>query len=483
LISPGENGRVIEIGSPLKAGGTGKTGKERPRTGRVPGAGTEVQGRRGVRGALAWSRRPLAGEGGGRTRRFNQRSAAMKQKNLVMLGVAVGCGLVAAIAVAKLSAGSSKAPDTIKVLVAKKDLPVQTKLDAKELDNLLTWADMPRGLVPADAVASLDDVKDKELNRTLKTGNPVAYSDLGIGAGIALPDGHKQITFRSSQVDAVAGFVRPGSKVDVMYVERTAAGKARAAIILKDMLVLAVNMTDRLKDGQGPAIPQVESVSLAVTDKQATILALAEDKGKLKLVLRGTDKTKSSQVADTGGADNIEWLEDPFEKGGPAPPPPPPASNRFDTAVIAKKPVPVNTLINSDNVAEYFDTLKLESVPGGVIQNADDLKGKYIIKALDQGQYVYKSLTGNDPVDVKGPAIPIQTGPVAPPPPVAPDIKAHNRRLPRFEQTIQEGGRSKKVIWMQISADPVKWKRFDNEAEADNYRPEPEPTKPGTGME
>ena len=403
----------------------------------------------------------------------------MKQKNLVMLGVAVGCGLVAAIAVAKLSAGSSRAPDTIKVLVAKKDLPVQTKLDSKELDNLLTWADMPRGLVPADAVSSLDDVKDKELNRTLKTGNPVAYSDLGVAPGIALPDGHKQITFRSSQVDAVAGFVRPGSKVDVMYVERTSAGKARAAIILKDMLVLAVNMVDRLKDGTGPAIPQVESVSLAVTDKQATILALAEDKGKLKLVLRGTDKKQSTQVAgETGGSDTIEWLEDPFEKGGPAPPPPPPTANRYDTAVIAKKPVPINTLINSDNVSEYFDTLKLESVPAGVLQNPDDLKGKYIIKTLDQGQYVYKSLTGNDPVDIKTPA-PVQTGPVAPPPVPSPDIKAHNRKLPRFEQTISEGGRFKRVIWMQISADPVKWKRFDSEAEADNYRPEPEPTKPG----
>lgn len=402
----------------------------------------------------------------------------MKQKNLVMLGVAVGCGLVAAIAVAKLSAGSSRAPDTIKVLVAKKDLPVQTKLDSKELDNLLTWADMPRNLVPADAVSSLDDVKDKELNRTLKTGNPVAYSDLGLIAGIALPDGHKQITFRSSQVDAVAGFVRPGSKVDVMYVERTAAGKARAAIILKDMLVLAVNMVDRLKDGSGPAIPQVESVSLAVTDKQATILALAEDKGKLKLVLRGNDKKAATQAAGETGSDAIEWLEDPFEKGGPAPPPPPPSASRYDTAVIAKKPVPINTLINSDNVTEFFDTLKLESVPAGVLQNPDDLKGKYIIKTLDQGQYVYKSLTGNDPVDVKTPA-PVQTGPVAPPPPPSPDIKAHNRKLPRFEQTISEGGRFKRVIWMQISADPVKWKRFDSEAEADNYRPEPEPTKPG----
>src|SRR5688500_5581084 len=108
----------------------------------------------------------------------------MKQKNLAMLGVAVGCGLVAAIAVAKLTAGSGKGPETTKVLVAKKDLPVATKLDSKELDNLLQWADMPKHLVPPDAVTELEQVKDKSLNRTLRQGNPVSHSDVGHSDGV-----------------------------------------------------------------------------------------------------------------------------------------------------------------------------------------------------------------------------------------------------------------------------------------------------------
>ena len=208
-----------------------------------------------------------------------------------------------------------------------------------------------------------------------------------------------------------------------MYVERTPSGKARAAIILKDMLVLAVNMVDRLKEGTGTAIPQVESVSLAVTDRQATMLALAEDKGKLKLVLRGTNKSGAASVAakeaDSG---EIEWLDDPFDKQKEREPVPTPASTgntKFDTAVLARKPVPINTLINSDNVHVYFETVRLENIPQGVIQNPDDLKGKYIIKALDEGQYLYKTLTANDPVDVKKPEPIVTTGPAAPPAPCA----------------------------------------------------------------
>src|SRR5829696_1947179 len=206
----------------------------------------------------------------------------MKQKNLAMLGVAVGCGLVAAIAVAKLSAGGGKGPETVKVLVAKKDLPVASKLDAKELDNLLVWADMPKHLVPPDAVTELEQVKDKELNRTLRQGNAVSHSDLGISQGVIIPEGHKQVTVRTNQVDLVAGFARPGSKVDVLYIDRNGTGKNKAGIILRNMLILAVNAVDALNEKTGKTIPQVESVSLAVTDGQARLLALAEQKGHLK---------------------------------------------------------------------------------------------------------------------------------------------------------------------------------------------------------
>src|SRR5262245_26264799 len=211
----------------------------------------------------------------------------MKQKNLAMLGVAVGCGLVAAVSVAKLSAGGSKGPDTVRVLVAKKDLPLETKLEEKELDNLLAWADVPKNLVPPDAVTDLEHVKGKSLNRTLKQGNPVSFGDLGEHKQLVVPDGFDALSVKVDQVGAVAGFAKPGSRVDIMDVERTTAGKVRAAIILKYMLVVAVNTINVLDEKTGAAIPQVESVTLAVNKEQAKRLAFADEKGKVKLLLTG----------------------------------------------------------------------------------------------------------------------------------------------------------------------------------------------------
>lgn len=388
----------------------------------------------------------------------------MKQKNLAMLGVAVGCGLVAAVAVAKLSAGGSKGPETTRVLVAKKDIPLQTKLDEKELDNLLAWADMPKNLVPPDVVTDLEQVKDKELNRTLKQGNAVAMGDLGKTNKIDVPEGFKLVTVKATQVDAVGGFAKPGSKVDIIFVEKTTTGKARAAIILRDMLVLALNMVHTTDEKTGAAIAQVESVSLAVTDKQGILVTLADERGRLKFVLRGTSKSDLAKDKEMKG---IEWEEDPFDVG-PSAAATALAETKWQTVVQAKKAVPQNTLVNADNLTEFFTTIKVETAPEGVVTNLDDLKGKFVIKNVDQGTMLYKALTDGKAADVA------RVDPVAPPTPAV-----DSRKLPRFEQVFQAGGQTRKVIWLEVA--PESWKRFESEKEADEYKPEPEAPKASAG--
>lgn len=388
----------------------------------------------------------------------------MKQKNLAMLGVAVGCGLVAAVAVAKLSASGSRPTETVKVLVAKKDLPVQTPLDEKDMDNLLQWADMPKNFVPPDAVTDIEQVKGKSLTRTLKQGNPVTVTDIGKVTQLDIPTGYKAFTVKCSPVDAVAGFAKPGAKVDVMFVEKLGTGKTRAAIILQDMLVLALNATNTVDEKTGAAIQQVESVTLAVTDKQARLVALADERGKLKLSLRN----RTTDVSSSFKEGEPEWLIDPFVEHKEAPPEPP--APKFDQVVMAKKPVPMNTLINADNVGEFFTTTEVKTAPEGVVQNPDDLKGLYVVKPVGEGQFLYKSLTGKDMAIVE------KTEPVAPgatPAPATPTVE--KKKLPRFEQVIQEAGMAKRVIWLEIA--PEKWKRFDSDKDADGYKPEADAPK------
>jgi pilus assembly protein CpaB len=392
----------------------------------------------------------------------------MKQKNLVMLGVAVGCGLVAAIAVAKLSAGAGRGPDTVKVLVAKKDIPLQTKLEEKDLDNLLVWADMPKSLAPPDAATDLEQVKGKSLNRTLKQGNAVSLGDVGTQQTIVIPEGFKSITVKATQVDAAGGFAKPGANVDIMYIERTGTGKARAAIILRDMLVLAVNAVHTLDEKTGAAMLQVESVSFAVKDKQATLLSLADERGKLKLLLKGQGKADAEKNLNEA----IKWEDDPFAEASaiPASSIAAPPTAKMDTIVVARKPVPVNALINADNVGDYFTTVEVKTAPEGVVTNSDNLKGKFIVKAVDEGQLLYKSLTADATVDFRKPVDPTVT-PAPTPKPAT--LVTEKKKYPRYDQVIYQGGRTERWVWMNVAPETEqgKWKRFANDKEADEYKP------------
>jgi pilus assembly protein CpaB len=394
----------------------------------------------------------------------------MKQKNLAMLGVAVGCGLVAAVAVAKLSAGGSKGPDTVRVLVAKKDLPVQTKLDEKELDNQLTWADVPKTIAPPDAVTDLEEVKDKELTRTLKQGNPVSRTDLGRGQRLEIPEGFKGMTVKATADATTAGFAKPGSKVDVMFSEKSQTGKARSAIILRDMLVLAIGTTHTNDEKTGAAILQVENATFAVTDKQALLLNQAEERGRVKMLLRpqGMVRGKSEEK-------EFESIDEVFDEVAPAPMTPIATAPSLDAVVVAKKAVPQNLLINADNVNEFFTTLKVEKAPAGVVTNPDDLKGKFIVKAIDEGQTLFKSLTDNKPVEIVRIVEPTPMPPVVTPMPrevnpakTTPVVE--KPKFPRFEQVIYSGGLARRVIWLEVA--PSKWKAFESEREASAYRPE-----------
>jgi hypothetical protein len=283
---------------------------------------------------------------------------------------------------------------------------------------------------------------------------------LGVGVGIALPDGCKQITVKCSAVDAVNGFARPGSKVDVIFIEKLPSGKSRSAVILRDMLVLAVNTVDQLKEGTGRAIPQVESISLAVTDKQAQLLTFAEDRGRLKFVLRALNQVDPKRES----GDQIVWEEDPLAVDPGQSPVPTAAAEKSETIVFAKKAVPVNTLLNADNVIEYFGTLEVKTVPEGTFKKSDDLKGLYIVRALEPGQNLLRAAVAKAPVEIETPESPDGKTPAV--------VKVVEPvKLPRFEQVIQEGGRTRRLVWLETA--PGKWKQFESAKAADEYIPEP----------
>jgi len=314
----------------------------------------------------------------------------MKSKNMTLMAIAIGCGLVAAFLTAKLSGGS--ASETVDVIIAKKELIVGTVLDEKELESMIGTQKVDKKNLPPDIINNADELKGKKLNRTLKAGNFFSVGDVGADSGVKLPEGSSKYSVKMDGVKAVAGFVNPGDKVDVILTESQANGKAKSGVILSDMLVLAVDTRNRRTES-GEAVQQVSSVSLAVTPDQALYLSSAEKRGEVKLLLRGSGSTTKTSVA---AKSSIPGFDDPPAESAPMLPP-----AKLIAIVIARTDVPQNTLVTKENFSNFFTTKDVpeEGLTSKAIKDATGMYGKYIVGTREADQQVFTSKLSNEKID------------------------------------------------------------------------------------
>ncbi|HSD86208.1 MAG TPA: Flp pilus assembly protein CpaB [Kofleriaceae bacterium] len=183
--------------------------------------------------------------------------------------------------------------ETTSVVVAAKDIPSGQRLEATDLE-LIRW---PAGHTPTGTYTKVDEVIGQTSRDNMVAGEPVlqerlANKDQGQGLAAILDSGARAMAVKVDQVVGIAGFVRPGDRVDVITTiatdEETRSALANKAqkmskIILQDIRVLAVG--EHLStDGHKPV--KVQVVTLEVQPEQSERLALASQYGTIQLTMR-----------------------------------------------------------------------------------------------------------------------------------------------------------------------------------------------------
>ena len=186
---------------------------------------------------------------------------------------------------------------TVKVVAASEALPQGTTLTAKNV-ILLDW---PADLPLADSFNKFDDVVGRPLISSVGAKEPILKRDLGIqGSGIGLsgkiPAGMRATAVKSNEIVGVAGFLYPGSRVDVLatYAVPTPNGgppRMLTQTLLQDVEVLAAGQTIE-PDPQGKP-ETVNVVTLLLNPEDSQKLLLTSGQGTIQFVLRsGVDETK-----------------------------------------------------------------------------------------------------------------------------------------------------------------------------------------------
>ena len=143
------------------------------------------------------------------------------RRGLIFIGLAVAMGLTAAWISKELAPSSAEAKvtsvQTTPVVVVRSDIPIATSLTNTQL-KLVDW---PTEHMPAGTLHTIAAAQDRIVRRPLAQGEPVLETSLfqigaagGLGAVIA--DKHRAVSVKVDNVIGVAGFVAPGSRVDVL---------------------------------------------------------------------------------------------------------------------------------------------------------------------------------------------------------------------------------------------------------------------------
>ena len=253
----------------------------------------------------------------------------MKAKSLILLSVAIGCGLVAMLGVQQLvNRGGSTNTETVQVLFARTDIPPGKPLD----DTNTVFKSVPLGSQPEGAVTKPEEFDDRSLSVTAVANEPIMLAKLnqkGVHSrSMSIPAGMRVITVPATLTMTHNGFIMPGDRVDVVVTlqKQTSGGRSISTtkVILQYIEVFAV---DNVHEGEIKKGDETEyaskNVSLLVTPDQYNLALHAQRKGQITLALRRKDdeevvKTKEltdDMLAQSGSIinNNIGDRADDFE--------------------------------------------------------------------------------------------------------------------------------------------------------------------------
>jgi pilus assembly protein CpaB len=224
----------------------------------------------------------------------------------------------------------AKSMPTIQVVVSSKPLPLGTRLQASDM-RLVTW---PAAEPVQGMFTRIEDCVNRAVITSMIENEPLlegklAPKDGGAGLSATIPDGMRAVSVSVNEVIGVAGFVVPGTMVDVIVTGSTSYGNVTRTILENVRVMAAGQRVEQDREGKPQTVPVI---TLLVSPEDANALTMASTQGRIQLALRNT--------LDSKRVDPAPVLQAFLFGGMPTPPPPAVKSARAAAPVKAAAPPP-----------------------------------------------------------------------------------------------------------------------------------------------
>ena len=226
----------------------------------------------------------------------------MNRSRLLFIGfVALALGAFVAFVVYKnlLNQSSSKNEPGVDVVLAANDLQVGSRLENGDV----RMAKVPASVAPPNAFHTASKLIGRGVILPVSKGEfilpgKLAEENAGSGLPSLIPPGMRAVSVRVNEVVAVAGFVVPGTHVDVLLTGNPGSGnEQQTTTVLENVKVIAAGQKlERSASGEPQTTPVI---TLLVPPDDAQKLTLAAAQGHIQLALRNPVDTKPVETAPT----------------------------------------------------------------------------------------------------------------------------------------------------------------------------------------
>jgi pilus assembly protein CpaB len=253
----------------------------------------------------------------------------MSSKRVVVLGVAVGAAVLAAVLAKGFLAKPEATVEVVKVektevLVAAKDLQMGERLS----DGALAWKEWPKDNVGATMITREAKPTAKEdllqgrarvalfADETINQRKILAPDDPGFMSAI-LPKGMRAISVKISSASSAGGFILPNDRVDVILTRKLDNPPEPNKLIVSETVltnvrVLAINQileqgpkkpadgeaTESSADSNDVAVQEGKTATLELDSAQSVIVANVESSGELSLALRSIAENDGKKLEE-----------------------------------------------------------------------------------------------------------------------------------------------------------------------------------------
>jgi pilus assembly protein CpaB len=223
----------------------------------------------------------------------------MNRTRLLFIGfVALAFGAMVSLVVYRnlQGGGAPAARPGVDVVIAANDIPLGTKIEDKDVKVV----SLPAADLPANYLRQKSQVVGRGVVLPIAKGEfvlPIKLAGENAGSGLPslIPPGMRAVSVRVNEVVGVAGFVQPGTRVDVLLTGNPAgSGEQQTTTVLENVAVIASGQ--RLERSAAGEAQMAPVITLLVSPDDAQKLTLASTQGRIQLALRNPLDTKQQEL-------------------------------------------------------------------------------------------------------------------------------------------------------------------------------------------